>query len=288
LCAWFSHEKMYRLLNFTFEIKAESPLRIGAGRNVAKLSLVDLPVILMRINGKDLPYIPGSSLKGVFRSASEFLARSYGLNACFMGEGCKKEYDEKLQNSMKEGDVEKIRAVLSNYCLICKIYGSATFRSHINFGDAYPSEGNVPPRSVKTGIAIDRKSGAVKTGALYQVEFLNPGSVFIQTTSFFNIPNYGIGLFSEIVDNVNSGFIRVGGFKSRGFGKVSMSVKKLEGFVIVNGEYKSIESTRVLPPVDEEDEEVEIKGLDEDNLIQLMEKFKEVWRKYVRKSRSGG
>jgi CRISPR-associated RAMP protein (TIGR02581 family) len=288
MCAWFSHEKIDRLLKFTFEIRAESPLRIGAGRNVAKLSPVDLPVLLMRIDEKDLPYIPGSSLKGIFRATSEFIARSYGLNVCLMGEGCKNSYNDDLQGVMKTGDVEKIRATLSKYCLICKIYGSATFRSHINFEDAYPPEGHIPSRSVKTGIAIDRKSGAVKTGALYQVEFVDPGAVFSQTTSFFNLPNYGIGLFTEVVENVNSGFIKIGGFKSRGFGRVLMKPKKLEGFVILGGEYKSVESIRSLPPVDEADDAVEISGLDENALISLMEKFKEVWRNYVKKNRGGG
>jgi CRISPR-associated RAMP protein (TIGR02581 family) len=283
MCAWYSHERIDRLLKFTFEIRAESPLRIGAGRNVAKLSPVDLPVLLIRIGEKDLPYIPGSSLKGVFRTASEFLARSYGLNVCLMGEGCKNSYNEELQEIMKTGNVERIREILSKYCLVCKIYGSATFRSHINFEDAYPSEGCIPSRSVKTGIAIDRKSGAVKTGALYQVEFVDPGAIFNQTTSFINVPNYGIGLFSEIIENVNSGFIKVGGFKSRGFGKVSMKPKKLEGFVILNGEYKSVESIESLPPVDNDDEVVEIESLDENALMSLMERFKEVWRKYVKK-----
>jgi CRISPR-associated RAMP protein (TIGR02581 family) len=282
MCAWYSHERIDRLLKFTFEIRAESPLRIGAGRNVAKLSPVDLPVLLIRIGEKDLPYIPGSSLKGVFRTASEFLARSYGLNVCLMGEGCKNSYDNELKKIMEKGDVESIKATLSKYCLICKIYGSATFRSHINFEDAYPPEGHIPSRSVKAGIAINRRSGAVKTGP-YHVEFVDPGAVFNQTTSFINVPNYGIGLFSEIIENVNSGFIKVGGLKSRGFGRVLMKPKKLEGFIILNGEYKSVESIKSLLPVDGDDEVVEIEGLDENTIMSLMERFKEVWRKYVKK-----
>lgn len=285
MCAWITHEKVCRLLKLTFEIKTESPLRVGAGKNVAKLSPVDLPVLLMRIGDKDLPYVPGSSLKGVFRSSSEFLAKSYGLNVCLMGEGCKSSYNDELQNLMKTGDVEKIKATLSKYCLICKTYGSATFRSHVNFEDAYPPSGHIPSRSVKTGIAIDRKSGAVKGGALYQVEFLDPGAIFIQTTSFSNVPNYGIGLFAEVLDNINSGFIKIGGFKSRGFGRISVKPKRLEGFIIVEGEQKSVGNIKFLPPLDEADEGVEINGIDENSLVSLMERFKGVWRSYVKKNR---
>jgi CRISPR-associated RAMP protein (TIGR02581 family) len=282
MCAWYSHERIDRLFKFTFEIRAESPLRIGAGRNVAKLSPVDLPVLLIRIGEKDLPYIPGSSLKGVFRAASEFLAKSYGLNVCLMGEGCKSRYDNELKKIIEKGDVENIRATLSKYCLICKIYGSATFRSHINFEDAYPLEGCIPSRSVKAGIAIDRRSGTVKTGP-YHVEFVDPGTILSQNTFFINVPNYGMGLFSEVIENINSGFIKIGGFKSRGFGRISMKPKKLEGFVILNGEHKSVESIESLPPVDDVDEAVKIDGLDENILMPLMERFKEVWRKYVKK-----
>ena len=286
MCAWFSHEKVERLLKFTFEIKTESPLRIGAGRNVAKLSPVDLPVLLIRIGDKDLPYIPGSSLKGVFRAASEFIAKSNNLDVCALGEDCKNKYDKELQRLMKEMDINGIRAHLSKYCLICKMYGAATFRSHINFEDAYPPDGHIPSRSVKTGIAIDRKSGAVKGRALYQVEFVNPGAIFNQTTSFFNVPNYGIGLFLEVIDYINSGFIKIGGFKSRGFGRVSIKPKKLEGFVIIDGEHKNVEDVQDLPPVDGDDESVKISGLDESGLISLMKNFREVWRNYVRKIKS--
>jgi sulfur relay (sulfurtransferase) DsrF/TusC family protein len=62
-----------------------------------------------------------------------------------------------------------------------------------------------------------------------------------------------------------------------------MKPKKLEGFVILNGEYKSVESIESLPPVDNDDEVVEIESLDENALMSLMERFKEVWRKYVKK-----
>ncbi|MEM5853768.1 MAG: CRISPR-associated RAMP protein Csx7 [Candidatus Aenigmatarchaeota archaeon] len=283
---WFSHETVNRLLKITFEIKTESPIRIGAGKNVTKLSLVDLPVVIMRIGDRDLPYIPGSSLKGVFRASSEFLAKSYGLNVCLMGEGCKNNYDRELQDSIKTGDVEKIKVTLAKYCLICKIYGSATFRSHVNFEDASPPEDRIPSRNIKTGIAIDRKSGAVKSGALYQVEFLNPGEIFNQTTFFINIPNYGMGLFAEVLSNINSGFIKIGGFKSRGFGKVYIRPKKLDGFIVVNGGQKDIKDVKYLSPLDNDDEGVEIDGTGESDLISLMEKFRGVWRNYVNKARS--
>ncbi|MEM3569832.1 MAG: CRISPR-associated RAMP protein Csx7 [Thermoproteota archaeon] len=273
------------MLKFTLEIKAESPLRIGAGRNVAKLSPIDLPVVLMRIGDRDLPYIPGSSIKGVFRSTSEFVAKSFGLDTCLMGEGCKSKYDKALQDQMKKGDVEGIKKILSSYCLVCKLYGSASFRSNITFEDAYPSSKNVPTRSVKTGIAIDRKSGAVKSGAFHQVEFIDPGAVFIQNTTFLNVPNYGIGLFSEVLDLINLGFIKLGGFKSRGFGRVSIKPKGLEGFLYQDGKLRDIKEVDKLPRADDEDEDILLKVPEEERLSSLLSKSKEVWEHYVKRNR---
>lgn len=280
---WYTHETLNRVLKFSFEIVAESPLRIGAGKNVAKMSVVDLPVLLIKKDGEDVPYIPGSTIKGVFRSASESIARSSGVKTCMMGEECKNSYDNELQRAMRAGEMDKVREILSRYCLCCKIFGSATFRSHVNFSDAYPE--GTPSRSVKTGIAIDRKSGAVRERALYFVEFLDPGAVFHNDITFTNVPNYGIGLIAEVINLVNKGLIRVGGFKTRGFGRISMKPLGLEGFLIHNGEMINItrESKEIkIPKADEHDEEVQA---DLSDLNSLLDKFRGVWRSYAERHR---
>jgi len=276
---WYTHEKVLRTLRFSFRIKAESPLRIGAGRGVIKMSMVDLPVLVIRKDGLDVPYIPGSTLKGVFRSSSEFIARSSGMDVCMMGEGCKNRYDRDLQAGIKSGNMDRVRETLSKYCLVCKIFGSATFRSHVEFSDAYPD--GIPSRSVKPGIAIDRKSGAVRRAALYSVEFVDPGAVFRNDITFTNVPNYGIGLIAEVVDLVNRGFVRVGGFKSRGFGRVSMSPTGLEGFIISNGRIERIGEVKEIPKVDDLDESIQMT----DKLDELLERFREVWRRYAQRGK---
>lgn len=281
---WYTHEVALRTLRLSLKMKAESPLRVGAGRSVAKMTLVDLPVLVIRKDGSDVPYIPGSTLKGVFRSSSEFVAKSSGVEVCMMGEGCKERYDRELQENIKSGRIDGVRKTLSKYCLACKIFGSATFRSHIYFSDAYPD--STPSRSVKSGIAIDRKSGAVKGGALYFVEFINPGATFHGDITFINIPNYGIGLIAEVIDLINRGFVRVGGFKSRGFGKLSVEPVSLDGFVLSNGKMLGISELSELPAVDELDEKISLSGLS--NLESLLEGFREVWRRYAERTRGKG
>ncbi|MGB9759666.1 MAG: type III CRISPR-associated RAMP protein Csx7 [Thermoproteota archaeon] len=259
---------------------AKSPLRIGSEKGKSPTSSVDLQVVTMYLNGTEVPFIPGSSLKGVFRSSSEFIARSYGINACMMGEGCKNNYDLTLQYSMKIGNVDSIVNTLSKYCLICKMFGSASYYSHVSFSDAYPKN-QVPRRGVKTGIAIDRRSGAVRKGALYTVEFVMPGSEFEGSIKFLNLPNYAIGLISTVIDNLNLGVIKIGGFKSRGFGTVEVTPKELHGNVLVGSSYVSISEKGELSPLDEDDEPVKFS-----NASEFLGECKKVWMNYVRKKHS--
>jgi CRISPR-associated RAMP protein (TIGR02581 family) len=277
---WFTHSVIYRTIEVFVKYITKSPLRIGSGKGKSPTSSVDLQVITMNINGIEVPFVPGSSLKGVFRSSSEFIARSYGINACMMGEGCKNNYDLNLQFFMKNGDFESIINTLSKYCLICKIFGSASYYSHVSFSDAYPKN-QVPGRGVKTGIAIDRRSGAVKMGALYTVEFVLPGSEFEGSIKFYNLPNYAIGLISTVINNINLGVIKIGGFKSKGFGNVEVIPKELRGNVLVGSSYENVLEKGELLPLDEDDEPVKFS-----NASEFLEECRRVWINYVRKKRS--
>jgi len=280
---WYTHLIIERVLKLNFKSIAKSPLRIGAGKAVNPFSPVDLPVLTIRFGDDLVPYIPGSSLKGVFRSTSEYIGKTVGLkDICMLGEGCRLKYDEMLQHFMKEGTAEQqIIETLSKYCLICKMYGSGTFSSHIEFSDMYPIMETVS-RSIKTGIAIDRKSGAAKRGALYQVEFLNPGSTFTGSITMKNLPNYAVGLISLVLDQINSGFVRVGGFKSRGFGEISLEPTGVSGYIMRDGsiiEFKpGVQVT--LDPLDEYDTAV---TFDPAEPLKLLESCKKAWVNFIQK-----
>jgi len=279
---WYTHLIIERILKLNFKSIAKSPLRIGAGRAVNPFSPVDLPVLTIKFGDELVPYIPGSSLKGVFRSASEYIGKTMGLkDICMLGEGCRLKYDEMLQHFMKENAEQQLIETLSKYCLICKIYGSGTFLSHVEFSDMYPIMETVS-RSIKTGITIDRKSGAVKRGALYQIEFLNPGSTFTGSVTMKNLPNYAVGLISLVLDQINSGFIRVGGFKSRGFGEMSFKPSGISGHIIRDGsiiEFKpGMQVT--LDPLDEYDTAVTFDPAEPHALLELCKK---AWISFVQK-----
>ncbi len=279
---WYSHHLLYREIILDVTYKNVSPLRIGAGRGKIPTSPVDLPVVTIRIGDEEKPYIPGSSIKGVFRSTSELIARSSGIYMCNAGEECKRSYDIDLRNSIRIGDVNEILKVLSKYCLGCKIYGSASYSSHVFFDDAYP-DSNVS-KGVKTGIAIDRKSGTVRKGALFKVEFIEPGAVFKGKITMKNMPAYAMGLIFKTVELINSGFVKIGGFKTRGFGEVRIDINDVKGFEVENGIFIDIKQIKKLKRLDNNDKEIQFS--DKFNKEEFIKKCIDAWYEYAEKSKS--
>jgi CRISPR-associated RAMP protein (TIGR02581 family) len=280
---WYSHPVLYRVLALNISILNEGPLRVGAGRG-APLSPTDLPVITIRLPDGDFPYIPGSSLKGTFRSTAEYISTSLGVRVCqagacnsmFLDEDRRIRYGDRLDELLREGKEKDVLELLSRYCLICKLFGSSSFSSHIHFEDAYPIDG--VSRGIKAGIAINRRSGAVQRGALYQVEFVNPGHKFKGSIVMKNVPNYGFGLLAMVLDYLNEGIARLGGFKSRGFGKVRITVETIEGKTLEDGIYRPLSEIKRLFALDKHDKDVDF---DVDNVEKTLQTFKEVWWAYA-------
>lgn len=267
--SWLSHSRVLRFISLEIEYENLTPLRIGSGKAKTPTSPIDLQVLTINIGAEiDVPYIPGSSLKGVFRSSAERILASKKISICYMGEGCKANYDKDLQTMIRNGASEDdIVELLQEYCNVCKLFGTATYSSHIQFDDAYPRLDSIPARSVKTGIAIERRSGAVKGGALYQVEFVNPGSKFYGKINLINTPNYGIGLIAEILEQINAGYTRIGGFKTRGFGLIKCNVLDINGLSLVDGKLVNIKELEKLAPLDGDDVELKLEPTKPMNIL---------------------
>jgi len=278
---WVSHRILYRRAVLEAEVENTSPLRIGSGREPPLGSTVDLAVIRINRNGRDEPYIPGTSLKGVFRSACEAVARAEkGLEVCnglsrstcmdvkqVGGLQLREHVESRLRNNMVE---EAVRDFYKYACLMCKIFGAPSFGAHVAFGDAYV-QGSYS-FATRTGIAIDRRTGAVFTGALYTVEYVEPGAVFKVDINTTNLPNYALGLLARILDMIDRGEVRVGGFKTRGFGELRLRSLKIR---IHDLRYPG---KTLLEPLDEKDIELDLAGLVDvrDGFIHVEEKWREV------------
>jgi len=117
---------------------------------------------------------------------------------------------------------------------------------------------------------------------LYQVEFVNPGGKFYGSFILNNFPNYGIGLLAEIIEQINQGYIKIGGFKTRGFGSVKITIESLKGRILTNKGFLDISQVTALGPLDELDEEISI---DPKIPKSLLENSRVVWNNYCNKSK---
>ena len=294
---WSSHSVILKEAVFEGYLVADSPLRIGVGNEAPLGSAAHLAVLRIKLNGKLVPYIPGSSLKGVFRSTAILLANQKGLTVCSglseqtcmdqeYHESCRvKKLLEKIQEEMENGNVSgAIGLFHERACLLCKVFGAPSFRGHAEFCDSYPvnENGDVQdvPVGVRAGIAINRRTGAVRQ--YYRVEYVEPGARFKFSIRTTNLPNYALGLLAKVVRMLNDGWVRIGGFKTRGFGEVRVETEGLR----FTASGPTVQGTKMFA-VDEEDVELDLaghvsstsRGLEAsgDEAWEVLAKLEEVW-----------
>ncbi len=166
------HEVLVNVIDIVGVAVNETLLRVGAGKEV--LGEVDSPVIKYPDGS---PFIPGSSIKGVFRSFVESYLyniiigniKNSKCNSVFTSMSVKADdFINKCVNIIGE-NVEKSE----EYCVNHALFGSQAGFSHLVFFDMVP-EGNVE-LMVKPGTSIDRFLGSVREGTLFKEEYIVPG-----------------------------------------------------------------------------------------------------------------
>lgn len=189
-------------------------LHVGTGEAETEFSTVDNPLIRISINSKDIPYIPGSTLKGILRTEVEKYFRALGNTICYS-------YDH--HSLCNTGKIEDL-------CSACQIFGSQQISSHFVISDAIllnTEKHPFPGIKIKPGNAINRITGVAQHGALYQVETIQPGGFFEFSFQIENI---------DLKDNSNEltrgikflltqlleGWIQVGGKRSSGLGQIKL------------------------------------------------------------------
>ena len=205
--------RLIGILKLTYEIEVVTGLHIGGAKENIEIGGIDNPVVkLKQYKGlADVPYIPGSSIKGKIRSLLEL---SLGKNdVCSCGD-----------------------------CKICKIFGTAGNNAkhpiRLRIFDFYPTDETINMwenyldglyTEVKAENTIDRLTSTVKKGGLRHMERVIPGSVFRGEIVFrvfnkqedkelFNLFESGIRLLEEDY---------LGGSGSRGYGRVKFYLKKV-------------------------------------------------------------
>ncbi len=214
------------------EWTVESPLKIGPE---GKSPDYDIPIIKIIIDGKEVPYIPGSSIKGVLRSAVEQLLPMHNIKVCNILEpkkSCGGRNASEIRKRQKRGN-GNLNEIIDRFCLACKLFGSHYYRGRVRITDAYPVMENLKPvvgTGERPGIAIDRVHGSVVDGSLFNIEYVSIGSKFRSTIKCEDISEEMFALLLIVLFKFNKKLLRLGGLTSKGFGIVRVRVTRFENY----------------------------------------------------------
>lgn len=246
------HKKLYNQARIEFIVTPVTPLLIKAGGSGVDPSLPDMEFVrTTHLKLGETVFIPGSSLKGVFRSYSEKMLRTVGLDCCNpvnmsdaynpktpkgQSGSCNQRYDS------RENKPETTAAIYQEFnCYACKLYGSTAFSSRIRFTDAHPIDPAQPDAIVdfktlretnkvhlekRDGVAIDRLLGSVAQGP-FDMEVLSAGT-FRGEVFLKNFQWWQVALLGLTFRDIDLGYVQMGFSKSRGLGRVNIVPQKME------------------------------------------------------------
>ena len=210
------HKFRINSMRLNISLKPVSPLLVKSGGISPNPLLPDMQFVRTQVKNEETIYIPGSSLKGTFRSSLERALR-----------GIKNDWACDLHNNScgeKLKDEEKSFKIYKNSCMACKMFGSTKLRGRVTIQDAYPVE------EIKTetryGVSISRLSQGVAHGP-FETEVAVSGTFKTQVL-LENFEIWQLGGIALVVDGLNMGMVRIGFGKNRGFGQVSLTIEDLE------------------------------------------------------------
>jgi CRISPR-associated RAMP protein, SSO1426 family len=216
----------------TAELVMEQPLHIGKGVSLEPVG-TDLPIIKTR---EDLPFIPGSSTKGVMRSELERIIRAFEaqkldingkrLTACDVFDApcvSEKEKETLETTSKKNGKVDEAdftQKLWERTCTACRLFGSPWIASRVYIKDMPLLERKELFRvsEMRDGVAIDRDTGTARKHAKFDYEVVPAKARFTFEMVLENEELWEVGLIGMILKLWTRGEIAIGGMTSRGLG----------------------------------------------------------------------
>ncbi len=261
------HELRNRYI-FTGKLEMTTGLHIGGGKFT--LSHTDSPVVL---TPEGLPFIPGSSLKGVLRSTIEkfvaSLPEDLGLRSCGLptekddssekdasakkddndtSERCPTAHQKRIARERREARTPKeAQAILDkareDLCHTCQLFGSPFAAGRIRINDLDLSEDTWSGATqIRDGVAIDRDKETARPGAKYDFEVVPSTTEFSMYILVENATPQDKQLLSIGLSEFVSGFAGIGGLRSRGLG--ACILKKLEIRAMELAELKDVDERK--------------------------------------------
>jgi CRISPR-associated protein Csm3 len=129
---------------------------------------------------------------------------------------------------------QRAQVDVSQHCAVCCLFGSRIVASHSRFTDAILSAqdraGTRPPVELRDGVAIDRDLRVAGDKRKYDFEVVSPGTRFELEVFVENPRPWLMGLLVIGFDQLADGFTALGGFTSRGLGRVELEWSSLTEF----------------------------------------------------------
>ena len=176
-------------------------------------------------NGNTEVYLPGSSLKGVFRSHIEKVIRTLKDGVVcnpFVKTDPNSENDQLVCPNYVEvscGDKFEVRqavgkvpwrrhpkkedlsneAVYLDSCPACRLFGSNSFIGRVAISDAYLAESSQQKTEQRDGVGIDRLTGGAASGAKFDLEVVSSGVDFETDIYMRNFEVWQLGILMLIV-----------------------------------------------------------------------------------------
>ena len=246
-----------KLMNETFctlRITTTGPLLIKSGH--ASVSGPDMTPVLTWRDGKQEVFLPGSSLKGVFRSHLEKIVCSLKPRVvCYPFEGNEEKQADLEQRRRDYRDScggmfnqiarnednrrwleERSDLVYAASCPACRLFGSTGFIGRVAISDAYLVSNEI--KELRDGIGIDRLTGGASHGAKFELEVVSSGVAFETDIHLRNYEVWQLGMLFAVLQDMEDELIRVGSGRSRGLGKVKAEISdksttgRPSGFVV--------------------------------------------------------
>ncbi|MFP3939773.1 MAG: RAMP superfamily CRISPR-associated protein [Thermoanaerobaculia bacterium] len=217
-------------------ISPRGPILIKSGQETADPTRPGMEFVRTRHAAYgETVYLPGTSLKGAFRSQAERVLRGLGVDVCdpfHNGSRCRK-----ASRNRTEGTGRKKRSrpptgaeVFAGQCPACRTFGSLAVAGRCNVEDSYPEGNGVTPDSDATEtrwqVGIDRRTGQAKGAALFDLEVVVSGR-FLTTIHLENFSLWQLGLVAALLQDMDHGDVPIGFGKSRGLGQVGVELRGL-------------------------------------------------------------
>lgn len=218
--------KLKNMYIFRIKLKNITPIHVGGNSEDSVTSKNPI----MRVSENGNPFIPGSTLKGLMRSASERLAHLFfDREPCYLDgdKACAPHKNVKIEEKIKEIEQKEDRKIseekiynlyYDELCPICRTYGGGSIASKVKFEHiVFPAN---TLTNIREGIQIDRDTGTVKGNRFYNYEYILPNYEFEMVITAENMTEENLKVLALALAQLQGNQIRIGGMLARGLGQI--------------------------------------------------------------------